>query len=51
MTTETASIMIEAIVGLIIAIFISMFYTWRMALATLSMIPFVILGAIMSAKF
>lgn len=50
MTSETISILLECFLGLVIGIILSMFYTWRMGLVTLAMVPLVVLGAIMTAR-
>ena len=50
MTTEHLSILFEAFCGLIIGVFISMFYTWKMGLVTLGMVPFVSLGGVMMSR-
>jgi ABC-type multidrug transport system fused ATPase/permease subunit len=50
MTTENIAILLEAFLALVIGVVIAMFYTWRMGLITLAMVPLVILGGLMSAR-
>lgn len=50
MTTEHLAILIEAFLGLVIGIIISLFYNWKMGLITLGMVPFVSLGGIMMSR-
>lgn len=41
LTTEHFAILIEATLGLVFGILIAFFYTWKLGLITLAMIPFV----------
>lgn len=50
LTTEHLAILIEAYGGLIVGTIIAMFYTWKMGLVTLVMVPFVSLGGIMMSR-
>jgi ATP-binding cassette, subfamily B (MDR/TAP), member 1 len=50
LTTEHLAILIEAALGLIIGMIIALFYTWKMGLITLGMVPFVFLGGVMMSR-
>jgi ABC-type multidrug transport system fused ATPase/permease subunit len=50
MTTEHFAILLEAALGLIIGMIISLCFTWKMGLIALSMVPFVFLGGIMTSR-
>lgn len=50
MTTEHLAILIEAYGGLVIGTIFAMFYTWKMGLVTLALVPFVSLGGIMMSR-
>jgi ATP-binding cassette, subfamily B (MDR/TAP), member 1 len=50
MTTEHLAIILEAILGLFIGVILAMFYTWRMGLITLVLVPFVAFGGIIGSR-
>lgn len=50
MTTEHLGVIIEASLGLVFGIIISMFYSWRMGLITLAMIPLIMLSGMLMGK-
>ena len=45
LTTETVSIYLEAVLAVGLGVFISFFFSWRMALITMAMSPMVMVGA------
>jgi ABC-type bacteriocin/lantibiotic exporter with double-glycine peptidase domain len=50
LTTEYIAILIEAIVGLMIALVLSLIYSWRIALVGIGMAPLLILGGIVMSR-
>lgn len=50
LSTETIAILAEAIGTVVVGIIIGFYFSWRMALITLGMIPLVILGGAISIK-
>ena len=50
MTTEHLGILFEAYGGLIVGVFLAMFFTWRMGLVTLAACPLVSLGGVMMSR-
>jgi ABC-type multidrug transport system fused ATPase/permease subunit len=50
MTTEHFAILMEAILGLFIGVILALFYTWRMGLVTLALVPFVAFGGIIGSR-
>jgi len=50
LTTEHLAILIEAYGGLVIGTIFAMFYTWKMGLVTMGLVPFVSLGGVMMSK-
>jgi ATP-binding cassette, subfamily B (MDR/TAP), member 1 len=50
LTTETISVYLEALIGILIGFIISVCYTWKMALVSIAASPFVILGAMAMSK-
>jgi ATP-binding cassette, subfamily B (MDR/TAP), member 1 len=50
LTTEHLAILIEAYGGLIIGTIFAMFYTWKMGLVCLVLVPFVSFGGLMTSK-
>jgi ATP-binding cassette subfamily B (MDR/TAP) protein 1 len=50
MTTEHLAILIEAYGSLIIGTIIALFFTWKMGLVTLCLVPFISLGGIMMSR-
>ena len=50
MTTEHFAILLEAFLSLIIGIVIALFFTWRMGLVTIAMIPFVMIGGWLTSR-
>jgi ATP-binding cassette, subfamily B (MDR/TAP), member 1 len=50
MTTEHFAIIMEAILGLLIGVVLALFYTWRMGLITLALVPFVAFGGIIGSR-
>ena len=50
LTTEYLAILIEAFLGLAVGIVIALCFTWKMGLITLAIIPFVVIGSIMSSR-
>jgi ATP-binding cassette subfamily B (MDR/TAP) protein 1 len=50
LTTEHLAILVEAFLGLIVGVILSLIYTWKMGLITLAMVPFVSLGGIMMSR-
>jgi len=50
LTTESFAIIAESMCTLILGIVVSFFYSWRMALIVICMIPLVAMGAMLSAK-
>jgi ATP-binding cassette subfamily B (MDR/TAP) protein 1 len=50
LTSETIAHLLEAVLGLVIGIILSFIYTWQMALITMAVTPFVLVGAIIMAK-
>jgi ATP-binding cassette, subfamily B (MDR/TAP), member 1 len=50
MTTEHIAVLIEASLGLVVGIIISLAYSWKMGLITLSMVPFVQISGILMAN-
>lgn len=50
LTTDTISILLEAALGFLVGIILSLIYTWKMALITLAVTPLVALGAILMSR-
>ena len=50
LTSEHLAILIEAFLGLIVGVILALFYTWKMGLVTLALVPFVSLGGIMMSR-
>ena len=50
MTTEHIGVLIEATLGLIFGIIISMFYSWKMALITLAMTPLILVSGYLMGR-
>ena len=50
MTTETVSTLVEACVGLLLGLVISMFISWRMALFTIAASPVMIIGVVAMSR-
>jgi ATP-binding cassette subfamily B (MDR/TAP) protein 1 len=50
LSTESISIILESLFTIIIGIALSLYFSWRMALITLAMIPLVMLGGLISNK-
>jgi ABC-type multidrug transport system fused ATPase/permease subunit len=50
LTTETVSILLEAIFTLVIGFSMSCYFSWRMALISLATVPLVIIGAYITIK-
>ncbi len=50
MTTEHIAIIMEAILGLLIGVVLALFYTWRLGLISLALVPFVAFGGIIGSR-
>lgn len=50
LTSETLATILEAVLGLLLGIALSFVYTWKMALVTLGVSPFVMLGGVMMSR-
>ena len=50
MTTETISVVIEAILGLILGMLISLIISWRMALLTVAVSPILLIGVVAMSR-
>jgi ATP-binding cassette subfamily B (MDR/TAP) protein 1 len=50
LTTETISVYLEALTGILIGFIIAVCYTWKMALVSIAASPFVVLGAMAMSK-
>lgn len=50
LTSEHLAVIIEAVLGLILGIALSMYYTWKLGLITLAMVPFVQIGAVFMSR-
>ena len=50
MTTEHMAILIEAYGGLSVGVIFAMFYSWKIGLITIALVPFVSLGGIMMSR-
>jgi ATP-binding cassette subfamily B (MDR/TAP) protein 1 len=50
LSTESISIILESLFTIAIGIALSLYFSWRMALITLAMIPLVMLGGLISVK-
>jgi ATP-binding cassette subfamily B (MDR/TAP) protein 1 len=50
LTTEHLAILLEAYGGLVIGTIFAMFYSWKMGLITIGLVPFVSLGGILMSR-
>ena len=50
LTTEHIATLVEALGGLLVGIIISLFFNWKLALITLSIVPFISLGSIITSR-
>jgi ABC-type multidrug transport system fused ATPase/permease subunit len=50
MTTETISVLIEAVLGLILGLLVSLILSWRMALLTVAVSPVLLIGVIAMSR-
>jgi len=51
LTTETIGNILEAVLGFIIGIILSVIFNWRIALVTLAVSPTVFIGGVMMSNF
>lgn len=50
LTSETISVYLEALLGILIGFIISLCYNWKIALVSIGAAPFVVVGALMMSK-
>ena len=50
LTTESIGIMLECILSMLLGMALSFYFTWKMALITLGVVPLVALGGMSMAK-
>lgn len=51
LTTKTLGLLIEGLLTLVVGALLGLFYSWKMALITIGVSPFIILGGIMVTRF